>query len=95
MAKENDLQSVVSIIGTVVSVIVVLLGTAAGWGMLKSRISSLERTTIRLDKEIEDLEDSKIDKEDHLYIIQEMKSNYKEIKKDLRAIREKMLERKN
>jgi len=95
MAKETDLQSVMTTVGTVVSIVVVLLGTAAGWGMLKSRITALERETTRLDKEVEDLEDHKIGKDDHYYIIQEMKSNYKEIKEDIRAIRERMLERKN
>jgi hypothetical protein len=91
MVKESNLQTIIATVGSIVPIIVVLLGTAAGWGTLKSRIGTLEARVSKIEKEVDDIDDEKVSKEDHHYLILEMKNDYKNIKNDLRVIRDHWL----
>jgi hypothetical protein len=90
MVKEAKLNSIISAAGTLVSIVVVLLGTAVGWGTLKTRISALELKTLQLEEKMEKINDSKVDKEDYKDAIQFIRQDSHEIKQDIKEILKRM-----
>lgn len=82
----NALISNANSLLAVISVVTILIGGGVAWGMLQSKVTKLEIQLQTVAKDYKDMQLYYVTKEEFRSVINELKDDNKEIKRDIKTI---------
>jgi uncharacterized protein HemX len=81
-----DIQKIL----TALSIITVLAGGGVGYGIMQERINNLQKETISLRSEVDDLKANAVRKEELKEVVKEFKEANKAIQEDVKTILDRL-----
>lgn len=86
MTKENKIVALSTTVAMTLSVLAVLVGSGIGWGMLQTKVSTLEARASAINSQVLEYHSRQLDKELYYKDMERMHQDIKEIRADLKTL---------